>query len=64
MILTLRVPFLLLLGSLWLAGIRTATASNEEGVAFLAANKDKEGVISLPSGMQYQILKLLTTAVI
>jgi FKBP-type peptidyl-prolyl cis-trans isomerase len=53
MISTLRVPFLLLLGSLWLAG---SAASNEEGVAFLAANKDKEGVVSLQSGMQYKIL--------
>ncbi len=55
MISTLRVQFLLLLGSLWLAG--TTTASNEEGVAFLAANKVKEGVVQLPSGMQYKVLQ-------
>jgi FKBP-type peptidyl-prolyl cis-trans isomerase len=55
MISTLRVQFLLLIGSLWLAA--TANASNEEGVAFLAANKDKEGVVSLASGMQYKVLK-------
>jgi FKBP-type peptidyl-prolyl cis-trans isomerase FklB len=27
------------------------------GEAFLAANKDKEGVVSLPSGLQYKILR-------
>lgn len=29
----------------------------EEGEAFLAANKSKEGVVALPSGLQYKILK-------
>merc|ERR1712107_11398 len=29
----------------------------EEGAKFLAANKEKEGVIVLPSGMQYKVLK-------
>jgi FKBP-type peptidyl-prolyl cis-trans isomerase FklB len=29
----------------------------KEGEAFLAANKKKEGVITLPSGLQYKILK-------
>lgn len=28
----------------------------KEGDAFLAANKDKEGVVTLPSGLQYKIL--------
>ena len=28
----------------------------EEGEAFLAANKDKEGVVTLPSGLQYEII--------
>src|SRR5208337_625691 len=28
-----------------------------EGEAFLAANKTKEGVVTLPSGLQYKILK-------
>ena len=32
-------------------------ANIKEGEAFLAANKSKEGVIALPSGMQYKILK-------
>ena len=31
-------------------------ASRKEGEAFLAANKGKEGVVTLPSGMQYKIL--------
>ncbi len=29
----------------------------QEGKAFLAANKEKEGVIELPSGLQYKIIK-------
>jgi FKBP-type peptidyl-prolyl cis-trans isomerase FklB len=29
----------------------------KEGEAFLAANKNKEGVITLPSGLQYKIIK-------
>jgi FKBP-type peptidyl-prolyl cis-trans isomerase FklB len=32
-------------------------ANKKEGDAFLAANKTKEGVITLPSGLQYKILK-------
>jgi FKBP-type peptidyl-prolyl cis-trans isomerase len=31
--------------------------NKKEGDAFLAANKTKEGVVTLPSGMQYKILK-------
>lgn len=31
--------------------------NKEEGDAFLAANKDKPGVVSLPSGLQYKILQ-------
>ncbi|MDR1743682.1 MAG: FKBP-type peptidyl-prolyl cis-trans isomerase [Dysgonamonadaceae bacterium] len=31
--------------------------NKEEGEAFLAQNKDKEGVTTLPSGLQYEILK-------
>ncbi len=30
--------------------------NRKEGEAFLAANKDKPGVITLPSGLQYQVL--------
>ncbi len=33
------------------------TGARKEGEAFLAANKSKEGVMTLPSGMQYKILK-------
>ena len=31
-------------------------ASKKEGEAFLAVNKSKEGVVTLPSGLQYKIL--------
>jgi FKBP-type peptidyl-prolyl cis-trans isomerase FklB len=31
-------------------------AARKEGDAFLAANKTKEGVVTLPSGLQYKIL--------
>lgn len=35
-----------------------ARAKNQqEGEAFLAANKSKEGVVTLPSGLQYKIVK-------
>jgi FKBP-type peptidyl-prolyl cis-trans isomerase FklB len=33
-----------------------ADANKKEGEAFLAANKAKEGVVTLPSGLQYKIL--------
>lgn len=32
-------------------------ANKKEGEAFLAANKTKEGVVTLPSGLEYKILK-------
>lgn len=35
-------------------------AAQKEGEAFLAANKAKEGVVTLPSGLQYKILKEAT----
>lgn len=34
-----------------------SAAALREGEAFLAANKTKEGVVALPSGLQYKILK-------
>lgn len=40
------------------AAIRVATVENKKkGDAFLAENRTKEGVVSLPSGLQYKILK-------
>jgi len=37
---------------------RVAAAGNKkEGETFLAANKEKDGVLSLPSGVQYTVLK-------
>jgi FKBP-type peptidyl-prolyl cis-trans isomerase len=35
----------------------TAEANSKAGAAFLAENKDREGVVSLESGLQYRILK-------
>jgi FKBP-type peptidyl-prolyl cis-trans isomerase FklB len=38
--------------------MKQASENNKkEGEAFLAANKTKEGVVTLPSGLQYKILK-------
>ncbi|HEY1264494.1 MAG TPA: FKBP-type peptidyl-prolyl cis-trans isomerase [Terriglobales bacterium] len=34
-----------------------AAANKQEGEKFLAANKTKEGVVTLPDGLQYKILK-------
>ncbi|MGA7559691.1 MAG: FKBP-type peptidyl-prolyl cis-trans isomerase [Terriglobales bacterium] len=34
-----------------------AAKNKADGEAFLAANKDKEGVVTLPDGLQYKILK-------
>ena len=36
---------------------KAADANKKEGEAFLAENKKKEGVVTLPSGLQYKILK-------
>ena len=39
-------------------GTKTASTGNKkEGAAFLAKNKTKQGVVTLPSGLQYKILK-------
>ncbi len=35
---------------------QAATKNKQEGDAFLAANKTKEGVVTLPSGLQYKII--------
>ncbi|MGD0509556.1 MAG: FKBP-type peptidyl-prolyl cis-trans isomerase [Terriglobales bacterium] len=35
---------------------QAATTNKTEGEAFLSANKSKEGVVTLPSGLQYKIL--------
>jgi FKBP-type peptidyl-prolyl cis-trans isomerase FklB len=36
---------------------QASTTNKKEGETFLAANKAKEGVVSLPSGLQYKILQ-------
>ncbi len=42
----------------FMAKINTGQENNlAEGLTFLALNKDKEGVIELPSGLQYKVLK-------
>ncbi len=38
-------------------GTQAGEENMKEGEAFLAANKTKEGVVTLPSGLQYKILK-------
>merc|ERR1711934_887455 len=40
-----------------LAFVALAAATNEAGTKYLAENKKKEGVITLPSGLQYKVLK-------
>ena len=32
-------------------------ATNEAGIKFLAANKEKEGVVTLASGLQYKVIR-------
>ena len=39
------------------AGRKTAEENRQAGAAFLAENKGREGVVTLPSGLQYKILK-------
>jgi FKBP-type peptidyl-prolyl cis-trans isomerase FklB len=41
---------------------QVGTVNKKEGEAFLAGNKGKEGVVTLPSGLQYKILKAGTGA--
>src|ERR1700692_4356964 len=36
---------------------QAGAANKTEGEAFLAANKAKDGVVTLPSGLQYKVLK-------
>lgn len=36
---------------------QVAAANKAEGEAFLAENKDREGVVTLPSGLQYMVLE-------
>ncbi|CAJ1947861.1 unnamed protein product [Cylindrotheca closterium] len=43
--------------SFFLVLASVAAGTNEKGLAFLEANKNKPGVITLPSGLQYKVLK-------
>ncbi|MFH0822636.1 MAG: FKBP-type peptidyl-prolyl cis-trans isomerase [Pseudomonadota bacterium] len=40
------------------ARVAAAEGNKKEGETFLAENKKKEGVVTLPSGLQYQVLKV------
>jgi len=37
--------------------VRLGEDNKKEGIAFLAENKAKEGVVTLPSGLQYKVMK-------
>jgi hypothetical protein len=50
-------PALTLLAALAAVGAVGVSGSNPEGEAFLKANAGKEGVVVLPSGLQYKVLK-------
>ena len=43
--------------ALLVACVALAAASNEVGIKFLEANAKKDGVILLPSGLQYKIMR-------
>jgi len=54
----LHCTHLLIAFTLFIAGLNLISAgSNPESAAWLAENSKKEGVIRLPSGLQYKILK-------
>jgi len=36
---------------------KTGEMNKKEGEAFLAGNKNKEGVVTVPSGLQYKVMK-------
>ena len=38
-------------------GLAITLATNAAGLKFLAENKDKDGVVTLPSGLQYKVLR-------
>ena len=49
--------FVILLGGAFFGETRAAGGTTEAGKAFLAENALKEGVTTLPSGLQYRVLK-------
>merc|ERR1712070_420024 len=50
----MRTVFLLCIAALCATAV---SATNEEGTKYLEANKAKEGVVTLPSGLQYKVLR-------
>ena len=57
MIVSVPTSFLALFALLLLHASLVLAGTNEAGLAFLAENKNKPGVITLPSGLQYKVLK-------
>jgi FKBP-type peptidyl-prolyl cis-trans isomerase FklB len=53
----MHMVFVLILLILIMAPAFTVAGTNEEGLAYLEDNKAKEGVVVLPSGLQYKILQ-------
>jgi FKBP-type peptidyl-prolyl cis-trans isomerase FklB len=47
---------------LLVACLSIASASDAAGSAFLTENKGKDGVVTLPSGLQYKVLRASTVA--
>jgi hypothetical protein len=45
-----------LLSALALAALALASADDKE-IEFLTSNKEKDGVVTLPSGLQYKVLR-------
>jgi FKBP-type peptidyl-prolyl cis-trans isomerase len=41
----------------WSTLVTFAFSTTPEGVAWLANNKEQEGVITLPSGLQYKVIR-------
>merc|ERR1712130_366342 len=52
---TMKSPMLAVVFALYVAS--AAAGTNDEGKAFLEENKNREGVITLKSGLQYKVLR-------
>lgn len=48
---------LVLLAPIAMSSFLAEAGGNEKGIAFLEENTKKEGVITLPSGLQYKVLR-------
>jgi FKBP-type peptidyl-prolyl cis-trans isomerase FklB len=54
---SLRQTVLALALVLWSTATLVAAGTNDAGLTFLAENKMSPGVVALPSGLQYKVLK-------